>query len=121
MLAEFDWRCRLARLLERPGRRRRGTDVAGAPPILRPDVVKLDLRLLQNRNQSSEPIVHAVRAYAESAGAIVLAAGIETEAHLGVALALGAVLGQVGAARTATGVAPPEWTVIVLAPTMWPP
>ena len=76
-------------------------DDVGAEPmslamlsILRPDVVKLDLRLLQNRNASSEPVANAVRAYAESTGAVVLAEGIETEEHLGVALSLGAVLGQ---------------------------
>jgi len=63
-------------------------------PILRPDIVKLDLRLLQRRTLASESIVHAVRAYAESADALVLAEGIETDAHIGVALSLGAVLGQ---------------------------
>lgn len=64
-------------------------------PFLRPEVVKLDLRLVQQRPgiQVAE-IVHAVNAHAERTGAVVLAEGIETERHLDVAKALGASLGQ---------------------------
>ncbi|RBY83223.1 EAL domain-containing protein [Blastococcus sp. TF02A-30] len=64
-------------------------------PLLRPDVVKLDLRLVQERpGPEIAQIMNAVNAYAESTGALVLAEGIETEAHLATARALGAELGQ---------------------------
>ena len=63
--------------------------------LLRPDVVKLDLRLVQDRpGPAVAEIMNAVNAYAERSGALVLAEGIETEAHLLVAEALGATLGQ---------------------------
>ena len=64
-------------------------------PFLRPEVVKLDLRLVQQRpDHAVAEIVHAVNAYAEATGATVLAEGIETEEHHAVALALGARYGQ---------------------------
>ncbi|KQS73713.1 diguanylate cyclase domain-containing protein [Modestobacter sp. Leaf380] len=64
-------------------------------PLLRPDVVKLDLRLVQERpGPEVAEIMNAVNAYAERTGALVLAEGIETEEHLVKALALGATLGQ---------------------------
>ena len=64
-------------------------------PLLRPDVVKLDLRLVQERPGSAvAEIMNAVNAYAERSGALVLAEGIETERHLKMARALGARLGQ---------------------------
>jgi len=64
-------------------------------PFLRPDVVKLDLRLVQQRPSSSvAEIVSAVNAEAERSGACVLAEGIETEAHAATARAMGATLGQ---------------------------
>jgi hypothetical protein len=64
-------------------------------PLLRPDVVKLDLRLVQERpGPAIAEIMNAVNAYAESAGAVVLAEGIEDGGHLGMARALGATLGQ---------------------------
>lgn len=64
-------------------------------PLLRPDVVKLDLRLVQERpGPEIAQIMNAVNAYAESTGALVLAEGIETQAHLSTARALGAELGQ---------------------------
>ncbi|WP_309229660.1 MULTISPECIES: EAL domain-containing protein [unclassified Blastococcus] len=64
-------------------------------PLLRPDVVKLDLRLVQGRPGAAVArMMNAVNAYAESTGALVLAEGIETPAHLEAALSLGAVLGQ---------------------------
>ncbi|WP_052090436.1 EAL domain-containing protein [Modestobacter caceresii] len=47
-------------------------------PLLRPDVVKLDLRLVQERpGPAIAEIMNAVNAYAESTGALVLAEGIE--------------------------------------------
>ena len=49
-------------------------------PLLRPDVVKLDLRLVQERpGPAIAEIMNAVNAYAERTGALVLAEGIETE------------------------------------------
>ncbi|MET0966023.1 MAG: EAL domain-containing protein [Nakamurella sp.] len=64
-------------------------------PLLLPDVVKLDLSLVQQRpGPAVAEIMNAVNAYAESTGAVVLAEGIEDEKHLSMALALGARLGQ---------------------------
>ncbi|RBY93431.1 diguanylate cyclase [Blastococcus sp. TF02-8] len=64
-------------------------------PLLRPDVVKLDLRLVQDRpGPAIAQIMNAVNAYAEASGAAVLAEGIEDDRHLAVARALGATLGQ---------------------------
>jgi PAS domain S-box-containing protein len=64
-------------------------------PLLRPDVVKLDLRLVQDRpGPAIAEIMNAVNAYAESTGALVLAEGIEDAGHLMTARALGATLGQ---------------------------
>ncbi|PRY13922.1 EAL domain-containing protein [Kineococcus rhizosphaerae] len=64
-------------------------------PLLRPDVVKLDLRLVQDRpGPAVAQIMNAVNAYAEESGALVLAEGIEDEKHLLMARALGARLGQ---------------------------
>jgi EAL domain-containing protein (putative c-di-GMP-specific phosphodiesterase class I) len=64
-------------------------------PLLRPDVIKLDLRLVQERASADiAEIASAVNAEAERSGTTVLAEGIETDAHLAVAKALGATLGQ---------------------------
>ncbi len=64
-------------------------------PLLRPDVVKLDLRLVQERpGPAVAEIMTAVTAHAERTGALVLAEGIEDEQHLATARALGATLGQ---------------------------
>jgi diguanylate cyclase (GGDEF)-like protein/PAS domain S-box-containing protein len=64
-------------------------------PLLAPDVIKLDLRLVQDRpGPAVAEIMNAVNAHAERTGAVVLAEGIETEAHLATARALGATLGQ---------------------------
>jgi diguanylate cyclase (GGDEF)-like protein/PAS domain S-box-containing protein len=63
--------------------------------LLRPDVVKLDLRLIQARpNPEIAEIVTAVNAYAERTGAVVLAEGVEHEEHLAAAASLGATHGQ---------------------------
>jgi EAL domain-containing protein (putative c-di-GMP-specific phosphodiesterase class I) len=77
-------------------------DDVGADPLSlafmalqRPDVVKLDLRLVQERPGSDvAQIMNAVNAYAEQTGALVLAEGIQNEQHLTMAWALGARLGQ---------------------------
>ncbi len=64
-------------------------------PLLRPDVVKLDLRLVQDRpGPAVAQVMNAVNAYAEETGAVVLAEGIEHEGHLRAARGLGARLGQ---------------------------
>lgn len=64
-------------------------------PLLKPDVIKLDLRLVQQRPSAEiAQIVSAVHAEAEGSGTVILAEGIETEEHLNIALSMGATLGQ---------------------------
>ena len=64
-------------------------------PFLSPEVIKLDLRLIQERHSVEiAEVVNAVLAEAERSGAQILAEGIETESHLTTALAIGATLGQ---------------------------
>lgn len=64
-------------------------------PLVAPDVMKLDLSLVQDRPSTDQAaIVSAVAAERERTGAQVLAEGIEDERHLAVARALGATLGQ---------------------------
>lgn len=64
-------------------------------PFLRPDIIKLDLRLVQQRpSQEIAEVVHAVLAEAERSGAAVVAEGLETDEHLETALAFGATHGQ---------------------------
>ena len=63
-------------------------------PFLRPDVIKLDLRLVQGPPAKVAEIVHAVSAESERTGALVVAEGIETEEHEARAITLGAALGQ---------------------------
>lgn len=64
-------------------------------PFLHPDVVKLDMTLVQERpSQAIASIANAVSAYAESSGAAVLAEGIEDQDHLRRAVAMGARFGQ---------------------------
>jgi EAL domain-containing protein (putative c-di-GMP-specific phosphodiesterase class I) len=91
----------LAEDLRRRGARIALDDVGADPrslaliPFLRPDVIKLDLKLLHDSpSQEIAEVVHAVNAEAERTGALILAEGIETEHHLRRALALGASYGQ---------------------------
>lgn len=64
-------------------------------PFLEPDVIKLDLRLVQNRPSPEIGLVmSAVTAQAERSGALVVAEGIEDEPDRQAALAMGATLGQ---------------------------
>lgn len=64
-------------------------------PVLRPEVVKLDLRLLRTlEDPATITVAGAVRAYAEATGAEVVAEGIEEPEDLTRALVLGATLGQ---------------------------
>lgn len=80
--------------------------------LIAPDVVKLDGSLIAappTREQLH--VICAVTAYAEATGAVILAEGIETEAHRGRAVDLGATLGQ-------------GWLLgkpADLPPTRWPP
>lgn len=63
--------------------------------LLQPDVVKLDLALVQDpTGPHVAEVMNAVNAYVERTGALLLAEGIETEEHRTTALALGAGLGQ---------------------------
>jgi EAL domain-containing protein (putative c-di-GMP-specific phosphodiesterase class I) len=64
-------------------------------PFVAPDVIKLDISLVQAwPDMDQAAILTSVASYAERSGSTVLAEGIETEAHLDQALALGATLGQ---------------------------
>jgi diguanylate cyclase (GGDEF)-like protein/PAS domain S-box-containing protein len=64
-------------------------------PLVEPDIVKLDLRLVQDRPSTDQAaIVSAVAAEGERTGAQILAEGIENDAHLAIARSLGATLGQ---------------------------
>jgi diguanylate cyclase (GGDEF)-like protein/PAS domain S-box-containing protein len=64
-------------------------------PLIEPDVIKLDLRLVQDRPSTDQAaIVSGVAAERERTGAQILAEGIETDAHVAVARTLGATLGQ---------------------------
>src|SRR5207302_10059223 len=59
------------------------------------DVIKLDMRLIQEELTSAdEMVVAAVAEHARRTGATVLAEGIETDEHLERAISLGACLGQ---------------------------
>lgn len=67
----------------------------GLLTFVRPDVVKLDMSLIQGPlSKASASVTAAVRSYAESRGAVVIAEGIETHAHEQVAKAFGATYGQ---------------------------
>jgi hypothetical protein len=64
-------------------------------PFVRPDVIKLDLRLIQDRTTVEVArVVNAVLAQAERTGATILAEGIETPRHAERARAMGASVGQ---------------------------
>jgi diguanylate cyclase (GGDEF)-like protein/PAS domain S-box-containing protein len=64
-------------------------------PLIDPDVIKLDLRLVQDRPSTDQAaIVSAVAAERERSGAHVLAEGIENDEHRSIARSLGAGLGQ---------------------------
>jgi hypothetical protein len=64
-------------------------------PILDPDVVKLDLSVIQDRpSRHTGSVLRAVLAQAERSGAAIVAEGIETPEHREIALGLGASLGQ---------------------------
>lgn len=60
-----------------------------------PDIIKLDRSLVQqDPNPAAARTIAAIAAHVEATGAVVLAEGIETRAHLDRSTALGASLGQ---------------------------
>jgi EAL domain-containing protein (putative c-di-GMP-specific phosphodiesterase class I) len=64
-------------------------------PFINPDVIKLDLRLIQARTTAEVArIINAVLAQAERTGATILAEGVETPRHEQIARAMGATVGQ---------------------------
>lgn len=64
-------------------------------PVLRPDVVKLDMSLIRDATAAgSSAVMNAVWAHAEATGAVILAEGVETEEHVLIARTLGASLAQ---------------------------
>src|SRR4051795_10782987 len=64
-------------------------------PFLDPDVIKLDLRLIQDTpNEELAEVINAVNAEAERSNLTILSEGIETEEHERTSLAFGATLGQ---------------------------
>ncbi|MFZ1993949.1 MAG: EAL domain-containing protein [Solirubrobacteraceae bacterium] len=64
-------------------------------PLLRPDIVKLDISIIQGHpSRMSGEVMNGVCAYAEATGAGVVAEGIEDEHHVAAAESLGATLGQ---------------------------
>lgn len=64
-------------------------------PLLRPDVLKLDrLRLRHSPRSDIAAVASTVNAYAETTGAVVVAEGIETEAHRAWAVTMGATAVQ---------------------------
>lgn len=76
-------------------------DVGSSPrsvsmlPFLRPDIIKLDLSLVNERPKSEVArIVHAAEAEVERRNAAILAEGVETEEQVEQALAMGATFGQ---------------------------
>jgi len=76
-----------------------GADIASLAmmPFLAPEVIKLDLRLIQDRTTVDvAQIVNAVNAHADREGALVLAEGIETEDHEELARSTGAPWGRAG-------------------------
>ena len=64
-------------------------------PFLDPDVIKLDLRLIQDTpTEDLAEVVNAVNAEAERSNLTILSEGIETEEHMRTSMAFGATLGQ---------------------------
>ena len=114
-LGELDWLCRVlameaastADLLHAADKARRkvwgvALDDVGSQtsslallPLLEPDVVKLDMSLVQDGpGPRAGAVTATVRAFAERTGAVVLAEGIETKQHERLARVYGATYGQ---------------------------
>jgi len=83
--------------------------------VLAPDIIKLDIDLVQSRlSDRGARICAGVLAHRERTGAVILAEGVETDAHLERALAVGATLGQgfrFGAAAPLSPGAPSSWSL----------
>jgi EAL domain-containing protein (putative c-di-GMP-specific phosphodiesterase class I) len=63
--------------------------------LLHPDVIKIDMGLIQRQPDAiAAEIMNAVNAHAERSGCLLLAEGIERQAHVDSSLAFGARLGQ---------------------------
>lgn len=63
-------------------------------PFIQPEVIKLDMRAVQDFDPDLVEVVVGVNAEVERSGALILAEGIETEEQLERARTLGATLGQ---------------------------
>ncbi len=64
-------------------------------PLVRPDVIKLDLSLIHARpDLQIARTVNGVLAEVERTGAVILAEGVETARHADIAYAMGSTLGQ---------------------------
>jgi EAL domain-containing protein (putative c-di-GMP-specific phosphodiesterase class I) len=64
-------------------------------PLIRPDVVKLDLTFVRTWSSGSvAETANAVRAYAEHTGAVIVAEGVESQADVDIARVLGATVAQ---------------------------
>jgi EAL domain-containing protein (putative c-di-GMP-specific phosphodiesterase class I) len=80
------------------------TDALALLPLLKPDVIKLDMGLLAHApNAHAAMVLDAVSGYRQATGALVVAQGVEHDHQLPFAAGLGARLGQgylFGAAAT---------------------
>lgn len=63
-------------------------------PLLEPEIVVVDPSVVQRRAPESDRILDVVTTYARRSGAVILAAGVDTEEHRRRALSFGAHLGQ---------------------------
>jgi EAL domain-containing protein (putative c-di-GMP-specific phosphodiesterase class I) len=64
-------------------------------PLLRPDVIKIDQTIIADPHTDyAQAVIAAVHAEADRTGAVIVAEGIETPAHVATAQAVGATLGQ---------------------------
>lgn len=64
-------------------------------PLIRPDVIKLDQTIIADPHTDyARAVIAAVHAEADRTGAVIVAEGIETPAHVATAQAVGATLGQ---------------------------
>lgn len=63
-------------------------------PLLEPEIVAVDAAVVQRRAPESDRILDVVTTYARRSGALILAAGVDTEDHRRFALSFGAHLGR---------------------------
>ncbi len=83
--------------------------------VLSPDVIKLDIDVVQSRlGARGARTCAGVLAHNERTGAVILAEGVETDAHVERALAVGSTLGQgfrFGAAAPLSPSPPASWSL----------